>query len=109
MKRLLVVLAVGISCLLYASGGKSAELSCLDTITDLKALAPGAVKCSTVLGYHTPDDGGGGDFCWDAISTDPENGGTVFEPSDLQSSQTGRWKRLVEGNLSVKAQGTLRS
>ncbi len=56
-----------------------AQHACLDTIADLWALAPGAIKCPNVLGYHTPDDGGGGAFYWDAASTEPQNGGTVFK------------------------------
>ena len=77
-----------------------AEQACLDTIADLRALAPGAVKCPTVLGYHVRGDGGGGNFYWDPSSNELENGGTVIVPNS--SPATGRWKRLVDGNLSAK-------
>jgi hypothetical protein len=82
-----------------------AEHACLDTMPDLQALAPGAVKCSTVLGYHSPGDGGGGEFYWDAAAIEDENGGTVIMPSAAPAP--GRWKRLAEGNLSVKWFGAI--
>jgi hypothetical protein len=63
------------------------------------------VKCATVLGYHTPGDDGGGKFYWDPSATEAENGGTVIVPSS--TPPTGRWKRLVEGSVSVKRFGAV--
>lgn len=71
----------------------------VDTIADLKALSPHAVTCVRVLGYHTRGDGGGGDFYWEPGLT-RDNGGTVIAPSP--PPPTGRWKRVVEGPISVK-------
>jgi hypothetical protein len=45
----------------------AAEQHCVNSIADLKALPAGAVSCLTVLGYHAPGDGGGGDFFWDDV------------------------------------------
>ena len=81
----------------------------VNTIANLKLLAAGATSCVTVLGYHAPGDGGGGDFYWDGaynvnLTTWPqgEDGGTVFRPSALQPSQPGRWRRSFAGDISVK-------
>jgi len=54
-----------------------------------------------VLGYHAPDDGGGGVFYWDSKSTENPDEGVVFAPSGGQGS--GRWRRLLDGNsVSVR-------
>ncbi len=78
---------------------------CLDTITDLRVSAPGKVKCATVLGYHAPGDGGGGDFYWDASNNEDENGGTVIVSQS--GPPTGRWKRVIEGPVSIKWFGAM--
>lgn len=73
---------------------------CVNSIADLRALSAGALSCLMLLGYYAPGDGGGGEFYWDASGTGPDNGGTVMVPAS--NPPTGRWKRLVEGPLSVK-------
>lgn len=81
------------------------SLLCVETIAELRALEVQkiekgtAVPCVTVLGYHAPGDGVG-HFRWDASSTEAENGGTIIIPNS--SPPAGRWKRLVEGPLSVR-------
>lgn len=60
-----------------------------------------------LLGYYTPGDGGGGDFYWDAVSTENDNNGTIVKGS----AATGRWKRLYSGDLfaawfGLKGDGT---
>ncbi len=75
------------------------EKLCIDTLADLRALAPGEAKCLKLLGYHTPGDGGGGDFYWDAAANAPDNSGTIISST---SCSTGRWKRLTNGPVSVK-------
>jgi hypothetical protein len=82
-----------------------ADQVCLDTIADLRALAPGSVKCPLLLGYHIAGDGGGGIFYWDSLSAEEENAGTVIAPNGPPAP--GRWKRLAEGNLSVKWFGAI--
>jgi hypothetical protein len=72
----------------------------VNTIADLRALSPGVLPCLTLLGYHAPGDGGGGLFCWDATSTDPDNGGTVIMPTG--NPPQGRWKRIFSSAISVK-------
>jgi hypothetical protein len=73
---------------------------CVDSIADLRALRAGAFHCVELLGYYKPGDGGGGEFFWDALSTESDNRGTIILPAS--SPAEGRWKRLVEGPLSVK-------
>ncbi len=75
------------------------EKLCIETVAELRALAPGAAKYLKLLGYHTPGDGGGGDFYWDAAANEPDNSGTIISPT---CSSTGRWKRLTNAPVSVK-------
>ena len=77
----------------------------VDSITALRTLT-GAENYVTVLGYHVPGDGGGGDFYWAPYSEDDEDSskndedhGTVIKSN---SDPTGRWKRLIQGPISVK-------
>jgi hypothetical protein len=91
--------------------------TCLGTMADLRELdvnkiagwddggIVGAVPCVTVLGYHAPGDGGGGQFYWEGSSREVENGGTVIVPASKPSA--GRWKRLVDGPLSVRWFGAI--
>jgi len=72
---------------------------CVNSIAQLKVLPHGLFPCVTVLGYHDPGDRGGGVFYWDPASTDPDNGGTIIVPASKPSP--GRWRRMVEGPLSV--------
>ncbi|RYU96758.1 glycosyl hydrolase family 28-related protein [Emticicia agri] len=63
----------------------------LQTVNDMRAtdgVASG--NKAELLGYYTNGDGGGGSFFWDAASTEPDNGGTVFAVSGINK---GRWKR----------------
>jgi hypothetical protein len=75
--------------------------NCVNSIADLRALSPGAAPCLTLLGYYTPGDGGGGDFYWDPSATEADNVGTTIAPAP-NPPPTGRWKRLVDGPLSVR-------
>ena len=40
-----------------------------------------------LLGYWSHGDGGGGSFYWDALSTTPADGGTIFQ---RDAGDTGR-------------------
>ncbi|MGF1485200.1 MAG: glycosyl hydrolase family 28-related protein [Opitutales bacterium] len=85
---LLTALLAGLTLPLISQGT-------LDTIADLQALTDPCDDTAVVVeGYHTPFDGGGGTFIWDAASTESENFGTVFEDSN---GGTGRWIRLNDG------------
>jgi parallel beta-helix repeat protein len=70
------------------------------SIAELRALQPGAVLCLIVLGYYAPGDGGGGQFYWDAVATESDNGGTIIVP--VSNPPAGRWRRVVEGPMSVR-------
>ncbi len=59
-------------------------------------------NCTTifeVLGYDTPNDGGGGTFFYDPNSDVDNNGGTIFE-SNIE--EDGRLIRLYSGALNVR-------
>ncbi|RIV39170.1 right-handed parallel beta-helix repeat-containing protein [Micromonospora radicis] len=52
-----------------------------------------------LAGYHADRHGlGGGELFWDADSTDPDNGGTVFA---VTGTSTGRWRRPVRNRLDL--------
>src|SRR5206468_2751891 len=53
-----------------------------------------------IRGYYAPGDGGGGQFYWDANSTDGDDGGITIAPTSNRSS--GRWKRSVQSEINVK-------
>ncbi|WP_118949506.1 glycosyl hydrolase family 28-related protein [Taibaiella helva] len=71
----------------------------ITNISQLKTTAPSGSDTATVLGYYTPGDGGGGTFYWDALSTESDDTGTIFETT---ASATGRWKRLYSTPLNVQ-------
>jgi len=62
-----------------------------DNIAALRAIttAP-SLTLAKIKGYYTDGDGGGGDFYWDASSTETDNGGTIIKAISIT---TGRWKR----------------
>lgn len=71
----------------------------VDTINDLIAFSAVSDGVSVlVLGYGAVGDGGGGQFYWDATSTETDNGGTIIQP---QAFQTGRWKRTQQDQYSL--------
>jgi parallel beta-helix repeat protein len=72
----------------------------LSTVAELK-LAVGKEQGDKAFigGYYTDGDGGGGDFYWDAVSVEADNGGTIFQ---VTGTTTGRWKRIYSGSVSVK-------
>ncbi|HVI43704.1 MAG TPA: glycosyl hydrolase family 28-related protein [Chitinophaga sp.] len=63
---------------------------------------PSSHEAGIVLGYWTPGDGGGGDFFWDDIATDADNGGTVIRPNIIPPASPGRWKRIINELTNVK-------
>jgi hypothetical protein len=79
---------------------------CVNTVADLKALTPSDARCIRVLGYHQPNDGGGGDFFWDKEFPEKEDGGTIIRPNLPEFSEKGRWRRIINEPVSVKWFGT---
>lgn len=63
-------------------------------VSELKTQIGNANTRVNVLGYTTSGDGGGGEFYWDSTSTEPDNGGTIFQVTGVT---TGRWKRVFSG------------
>ena len=77
-------------------GLSDAAIRTLDDIASLKLLG-GSTEHETIMrvaGYYEPNDGGGGDFWWDATSTETDNKATIVKATDIV---TGRWKRLLPG------------
>jgi len=72
----------------------------LSTVAELK-LAVGKEQGDKAFigGYYADGDGGGGDFYWDTVSVEADNGGTIFQ---VTGTTTGRWKRIYSGSVSVK-------
>ena len=68
----------------------------VENIEGLKTLSTGTIN---VLGYYTKGDGGGGLFYWDSVSTEADNSGTIIQATGVT---TGRWKRVISGNLNIK-------
>ncbi|MET6998175.1 hypothetical protein [Chitinophaga defluvii] len=60
---------------------------------------PSSNDLAFVLGYYLPGDGGGGEFYWDAASTEDDNQGTIIKRTD---NIPGRWKRIFSGPVNVK-------
>jgi len=74
----------------------------VSTMADLLAAnLPNDLATITMLGFHTPGDGGGGKFYWDASSVATHNVGTVVKPTTTVGA--GRWLRIFEpGTVNVK-------
>jgi hypothetical protein len=71
----------------------------VDNIVALRKLTSVPDKqVAVVAGYLNPGDGGGGDFFWDAGSSDADNSGTIIKPT---AATTGRFKR-IECNTTAK-------
>lgn len=67
------------------------------TIDDMRSGTGGSEDgyTTTLLGYYTQGDGGGGDFFWDADSIEADDGVYIIKADDIT---TGRWKRLNVGS-----------
>ena len=65
----------------------------------LKALADAAALSVVALGYRTIGDGAGGTFRWLAGATGGDDGETV---DGNVAYTTGRWKRIIEGDINPK-------
>jgi len=75
----------------------------VNTINDLQVYpTPEAGKVYHVLGYHSINDGGGGEFYWDSTSSEAPDNGTIFT-----GSISGRWKRVVYDTISLKWFGAM--
>lgn len=81
-----------------ADGTPANVVANIAALKGLTAVASATVGTVYVKGYYATGDGGEGMFCWDAVSTAAENGGTIIA---LTAGGTGRWKRQVGGGAAV--------
>jgi hypothetical protein len=78
------------------------EIGAVATALDLNSRRPatdGAIVAAA--GYHTPGDGGGGLFVWQASSEDKPDRGLLFGNAE----QAGRWRRVHDGPINVRMFG----
>src|ERR1041385_651215 len=69
------------------------------TYADLIAFTTaGPNQAVELLGYYTRGDGGGGQFYWDATSTDDADGGSIIQATGVS---TGRFIRLFDDPYSI--------
>ncbi len=66
----------------------------VETMADLKAIAPSSNDIVWLRGYHKPLDGCEGFFCWNRDADEEPDGGTVIRAT---AEQNGRWRRVTEG------------
>jgi hypothetical protein len=75
-------------------------LSFAQTISDLRAKTkPNNILKCIVDGYYSKNDGGGGLFIWNPLDSNPDNGGTIINPTGNVGS--GRWIRSINERDSV--------
>jgi hypothetical protein len=68
-------------------------------ITELKTKIGRYNQKVTVLGYFTPNDGGGGQFYWNKTSTTTADDAMVVQVTGVT---TGRWIRIVQDDYYVE-------
>jgi hypothetical protein len=85
----------------------STLLTNVDTVADLKLLAPGVSSFVQTLGYAAAGDGGGWTFWYDSTSAATNDDGMVIQPSSLPA--TGRWLGIppYENNVNVRVYGAV--
>jgi hypothetical protein len=73
----------------------------VNTISDLRALSPGAEETVNVLGYYNPGDWGDPRvFDWQPQIVKKDNGGTIIVPNNIKE---GSWvMKVTENYYSVK-------
>ncbi len=72
----------------------SREARAVETMADLKTLAPSKHVVVWVRGYHEPLDGCDGFFCWNGEADDIPDGGRIVRAT---AEEKGRWKRITDG------------
>lgn len=87
-----------------AAGGTSLVINTVVGYSDsLKSLSAHASDVVTVLGYRTVSDNGGGTFRWSASAAGGDDG--VVVNGNTTYGSTGRWIRLIEGDVDPKIYG----
>lgn len=76
----------------------------VETMEDLRALAPNSYALVSVIGYWSAGDGGGGLWRWQAGSVDADDGGSVVQPD---AGGAGRWKRLIGAEVQAAWWGAI--
>lgn len=79
-------------------GGPGTFVENYDALRALDATAFTQGYIAWVSGYATTNDGGGGNFAYDAVSAAADNDGTILEPAN----GIGRWIRVYNGDVWVR-------
>jgi hypothetical protein len=106
MRKLIIVIYMLITVVSFGQTRPSIlDIRPVPNVSALSSLMPGNNTWAYVQGYYHPGDSGGGNFRWDATSTEPDNGGTVIAVAGVS---VGRWKREISQSfLSVAAFGAI--
>ena len=73
------------------------------SVSDLRGVVGSTVFIAAItLGYATAGDDGGGNWRWDAASTETDNNGTVIKPTAIASNAAGRWLRVTTTPVDPK-------
>jgi hypothetical protein len=88
--------------LLTISSGLLYSQITVESISELRALEPGAAQIVQVSGYYEPGDWGESRiFRWQSGNIGQDNGGTIIAPASNQS--IGKWRmEVTEGYYNVK-------
>lgn len=101
---LLILLALT-GALWAQTGPHDVDIRRVANMAALRATVPGASTATMsvyLLGYHTPGDGGGGQFVWKSLETSADDGGICIKAT--ATSGAGRWIRCRDntGLINVR-------
>jgi hypothetical protein len=83
------------------SVGTAGPTTMVNTIEELRSLAPGEFGHAYVFGYDFRNDGGEGWFSWDETATANDDLGFVIQPDALPA--VGRWRRIFVDRVASLA------
>lgn len=95
MKKLLSSLILLAGCVLAAAQPTFYRFSTFDQLVAVTVHGTDAPAIAFVYGDATREDGFGGVFMWDGVSTGITNSFSVFRPTNISASAEGRWFRLA--------------
>lgn len=95
---LTLFLAIG---LFSTASAQTRFVKTFNTVAEMLAANPNDVHTNaTLLGYYSPNDGGGGPVYYDKSNSATETAGTYWKPN----SYNGRWIRVIENGRTSSRQ-----